>query len=262
MVSVERYIKAYVKVMPRRGKIIRSLIRSKRSFDSKLKKRPQDKKRIIFNLKKIIGEDILFKSAEKRNKQTLRHYLWKFNKGFTFFLNKSNILSKKLETEPKYATQLLYLLKDTKSIAENFNKIAKDLDVLYAKEILALNKNDIESYSKLVGAEKALINQILSYGKAVKQRQGSVIKFLKYYLKGLNKAAEGGRVVMVVALLFIAFDGVMNFIVFPDIFDIKTRLIFGSPSAIFGLVVALALASGLVSSSEKIIRNYIAETIG
>lgn len=86
MVSVNRYFKAFVHVMPKRMKIVSRLVKEKRRLDKRIIAGDRSKQ-TISEWKYIVGEDTLFRSAEKKDKQSLRHYIYKTIKGLEALTN-------------------------------------------------------------------------------------------------------------------------------------------------------------------------------
>lgn len=76
MTSAERYFRAFVHIMPKRMKIISELHKEKQKLDEKIIAGDTSQE-TLSEWKHIVGEDFAFRSAEKRERQSLRHYIYK-----------------------------------------------------------------------------------------------------------------------------------------------------------------------------------------
>jgi len=269
MVSVERYLRAFVKVMPQRAKILRFSMRKKRSLDSKLRsalKRGKSDKVQLFALEiiSILGKDILFKSAERRNKQTLRHYLWKISKSFRFFIENRNYIGKNLQKEPKYATQFLTILKESIEDSQNLFKSTKYLDGVYAQEVESLENKNFDLYYELAQKEQKFIESIVRYGASVKQRQGGALRFIQSYLKQTGKTENDreGRMIWIFVIISSALFSLTVYVFSPsmeaeNVEVLKWLSLIGTFVALYSYRVFI----GENNPMQKIIREYVMNTI-
>ena len=274
MVSVERYLRAFVKVMPQRTKMLRSSMRKKKALDSELEKtlkkykNQRQIKLIVYELKLLIGEDMLFNSAERRNRQTLRHYLWKFLKSFKFFIESRNFIGKRLEKEPKYATQFLTLLKESTEDSQNLLGLAKSLDELYIAEVESLEKNNFDKYLSHVQEENEIIKSIAKYGASVKQRQGGALRFVQSYLNqtGKTKHDRDGRklaLIMIPLAIGMALFFYFGFVPYLES-EGKDKEFANWLTLLFGVIAPPLFYKVFVGEDtpmRKIIREYVSETI-
>lgn len=217
MVSFETYLKAYVTVIPKRAKILQDRIKQKHNIDQELMlSQGLLYRKQVEMLVSIIGEDILFRSAEKRKKQTIRHYLYKFIKSFDFFLRKWDSLqgeqyelfknsyefshiAKSQETYDSLIEDLSGINKECKDIAANLLKAFQNLDAVYKKELSSLQQilKDLVkgktvtpatpifvNYIQLCNKEKKLLEQIIGFGSEMYNYSTKLLSMRKLVMEG------------------------------------------------------------------------------
>lgn len=207
--TVERYLKAFAKVMPQRAKIMGKLLEKKFKIDKNPEVIIRERERLMH----IIGENTLFRKAEKAHKQSIRHYLWKYYKSIDFLARKRSIIEKtvdKIELDVKEIDEikafLHYLIERFPEAAEKM----KQLDKVYIEQVDALKKADYDKYTKNIEEERKQILSILLHFKEVGDKLPVVNKFLRDVRGNLFR----GKIVPAVgSLLFlftiISFLGIM-----------------------------------------------------
>jgi len=166
MTSLERHLRAFVRVMPRRAKIIANLIKKKRIIDAKILKNNNATPSDIEEWKSIVGKDTLFRSAEKRDRQSIRHYLWKIQKSLKYF-NTSQDKFKKMIAEGasvgKYAkvySNLLNLFNTTKIETDLLARIDNSL----IEQVKALEQTEQGDYRLETFRDQIRLQESISQG--------------------------------------------------------------------------------------------------
>jgi len=274
MVSIQNYVNTYIKVMPQRVKIIKQILKRKKKFDVNLDWSVKQGETGgvsagIKVLKSIIGTDLLFRAAEKRNAQSLRHYVWKYNNSFNYFLSLKRRINKGIAKDPKYAEQVLTIFNDVNAYAVSFAKATKELDDTYIKQVQALDKKDFSGYFELVKSEKKLWETLAEYGRSLKQKQSGFLSFLKFYVrtvkaqekmkkKSLGYSGSSIFFSLGVAIVFFSFGAFFYYVVYP-FSDYKV----GSGLGLFYMWATLLPLFIMYRELEpaKILRNFFAHTI-
>jgi hypothetical protein len=188
MVSFELYLRTFVRVMPKRMRVLHRALRIKRRLDGKLGKR--NKPAVVSHLQRIIGEDALFNSAEKRNKQTIRHMLWKIEKSIGFFCSQeSGNFMLYLERESvkdgaqkdplfSFARSMYWELQRALS-QSGFFSLLGELSKNYSMQAQALAKNELGNYFSLLKAEEELINNIGSFSQIIEGQKPKLDSMLR-----------------------------------------------------------------------------------
>lgn len=218
----------FTATMPKRREILNRIYRAKRKADARVVKQGKFGKDDIKELKYIIGEDVLFRSAEKRHKQSLRHCLYKNIKSFDkMYKNRSRIL-KMIEADPKlakgfpefieFATYIKFIKSDLETYFKSLDLIRKKqkkLDKIFIDEIKALQVGSFEEYSKLLQQEQELVAYITTtanrYVKNIKKMafDGKTLaeKFIKGYKEKnyyINNRPDWEGIRVIVACAFYA----------------------------------------------------------
>ena len=89
MVSLDLYLKAFFRSLPRRVEIASRLKKDKATIDRKVINGIELSQQEILTLLEVIGRDSFIRKAEKRKKLTLRHISWWIIKSVKFFQNLS-----------------------------------------------------------------------------------------------------------------------------------------------------------------------------
>jgi len=203
---VARYFKAYVRVMPKRMKIVSKFMKEKRKLDRRILA-GETSNDILSEWKYIVGENKLFRSAEKRENQSLRHYIYKAIKGLDGF--------SKLEKR-------MVALQNTQ--AETI--IKSDQRVLGAYGFLLKLEPEIKRYEKaLIRLDTSLIRQL--------ENIDNPKQFVRYYKIQERIKISLGDVPQKIAVLQRNLNGLIQR--FANIFDRETR------NLILSLLVAMII---------------------
>jgi len=101
MVNVEKrfgvYFQTFVRVIPQRAKVVRALLTQKNRLDAEFLKKGFVDEKSIEKWKSLVGEDTLFRSAEKKKEQTIRHHLWKIQKSVGNLKKWRGVMESKIE---------------------------------------------------------------------------------------------------------------------------------------------------------------------
>jgi len=172
MVSVKKYMQAYVNVMPQRIKLLKQLLKRKKDLDYIIQRGAANDS-TIENWKQIIGTGKLFVTAENRPQPTIRHLLWKIQKSLAYF--------------PRVERKLAKLDDIDRSIKNAYYAVLEALGNgrKYRQIIIALDAS--------VRRQEKNIKNINIFNSEIKQ-QGELIKGLKNVnvtLVSLQKTLKG-----------------------------------------------------------------------
>ena len=205
MASVERYLKAFIKVIPQRSRHFNGVQKLKEEIDQQFFGDSFINYKTIQELKKLIGEDTLFRAAEKRDKQTLRHYLWKLSKSFQFFEKNNGKIKRKMESSKifKNMPQLESVHLKCGVLTSEFRRYVEKLDDIYIKEIKALKSKEFKEYFESVKLEREYVKQINSKSSDVKNIQKTLGNLAKSIIKEWSHSWSEDRVNLAWDILFL-----------------------------------------------------------
>lgn len=214
MVTLSRYLKVYGRVLSERMDILRKDLKEKRKIDRSVRSYIPPKS--IEELRKLVGEDTLFRKAENRRK-TIRHQIWKFDKSFAFFLEKDGDLRSLVKSADKvpvmgwgYKTFISELYNSYRRFAVRLKAMSKELLSVYEKEAEVLSKDYggremANDYARLVQQENRLILSIKKDLANITRWQKKLYLFLKR-VPGEHFTQEHG-IFIIVSILGAALTG-------------------------------------------------------
>jgi len=164
MVSLGKYLVTFSTVMPKRVEKAHNILKVKTELDQKLEKKDTS---VISEIKKIIGEDSLFKKAYTDG-QSLRYNIRKYKKSFDFMKEHTGSLltgvdQKNIKELKKLGINLAQMTESLTKISTNASSFADTLDTIYFNEFMHLKNNNIEQYLIEVKKEQQCITNLQQY---------------------------------------------------------------------------------------------------
>ena len=155
MVTLQKYLEVYLKVMPQRMQEMKGLFDAKRDLDKRVVKSTIVQNRIL----EIIGEDlnvagIGVRSAENRSKKTIRRMLFKIHRSTDYLENGIYQFNLEMESrikkkEAKVTPSMDYFIKIHKEYLSFLGKFRYNIAALidsYNKQAHHLRESDMDSY--------------------------------------------------------------------------------------------------------------------
>lgn len=212
MTSLKRYIRAYISVMPKRIKYFQAAYAEKKKIDGRILKGKGTRKD-IYELLRITGEDTLFTHAEKKNRQTIRHYVWKMSKSMNFlYAGRSRFLALASKATAQDAAKLTKFVNVFAQEAGKRCKALEQLDKVLVREVAELESIkkrrvlDWEPYTRLFDSENTELNELAAYGKEIKPYLRSFTGYAKAVadgmLKGVEEMGSIGPLILGISLLY------------------------------------------------------------
>jgi len=209
MVSLEKYIKTFIAVVPERGKTIQSLSLKKKAINARFLKINALDEKDIQELLLIIGQDKkLFFFKDKKWKPTLRHTLGKCIRSIEFFINtcpqfsssqylnekefashygNTNIAYRRMQVyTPKIKQFLEEFYEDAKSLLSEL----KGLEKVYSIQYSYLEMNNLSEYKKFLEEEQQHVQNLTAILKSLSTRQKSLWNFVRLFIEEFKKPAK------------------------------------------------------------------------
>src|SRR3989344_932920 len=154
MVSAQKYIQTFCKVMPKRYELFFELLRRKRIIDKAFG--PLRVQEIL----QILGESRFLSSAERRKEPTLRHLVFKQLKSFEFYV----AFEKKERPNSRLITSARFSLDDAlnqiSTYVQSYSSYFETLEEIYSEQVKLLKKEKYEQYLSLCLAEEEVMEGI------------------------------------------------------------------------------------------------------
>jgi len=203
MSNYQHYMKVYVNTISKRLVTLKHLYSIKSKIDSRLlsgQVEEGDIKKLIY----ILGKDSLFRSAESRDKQSLRHYTFKVLKSIKNLVHfsskiKDDLDSKMMDSRMAWdhfsEKEFRNHLKDFEVLEDISKKnlsFMKQLDKVFKEEVhvlLDMEKNnslDIKNYLDLLSKECGIIVELNKFSSNMSSKVKNVSNFLKTFSSRIN----------------------------------------------------------------------------
>ncbi|MBI4139750.1 hypothetical protein HY483_02190 [Candidatus Woesearchaeota archaeon] len=221
MVTVEKYISAFVRIVPQRAAKLRLLTARKEIIDSKILRDGTLDSRTARELLIILGDE--------KTSESIRGALWKIQKSLSFFLSKrgrlidqiyeeSNKISNKRganneDIGMRYYSDMINLRGNVESIVSQLLPLIDKLCYTYKSEagIIARyteqqvpNNAYVGTYNKLLQEEKGQSAAVKNSSKMIIQFQRNLQGFIAKMLNSENTEVLTGIAVSVVGLTLFA----------------------------------------------------------
>lgn len=202
MVSLDRYAQyllAFSRVIKDRGQTYRKILGGKKRIDVRILSQQYFSENDIKALLFVIGEDHLFRPAEKQHKQSLRHHLYKILKSLKFFLKRENVIlsiSRKIEGAYSFVADSCDLIRD-------YTEEIEHLLSIYQNQAEVVKGKNIKEYLSLCKLEEKKLKELFSFSGNTFQLNTNIKTFLKYLKQ--NKGSKDMGEFFAIILVFVGF---------------------------------------------------------
>lgn len=170
------YLQAFYRRVPVAARVLGNLLSKKANLDAKLQRTGFSNTTAVEQLRCVIGLDHLFRPGEKRHQQSVRHYLFKFERSLillfrsapsarNFFIE----LGRKKDYEFIAKDFLSFLNRENLALLGSLIDEIGRLRILFAKQTNALQKKNWEIYRRLVREEERLREVVHGYSGEIYQ---------------------------------------------------------------------------------------------
>lgn len=255
MTSFERYFKAFVRVMPKRMKIIDKLVKEKQKLDEQIIAGDTSKE-TLSKWEYIVGKDAPFthRSAEKREKQSLRHYIFKTIRGLEA-LSESDVMMLEIQ-DPEFKI----LIKSNPRLWGVYLELLKLYSerTLYVESLKKLDESLIRQInnpkdSKVFGAEYEVQKKIRDSVKGLPNDIAVLQRNLRGVFERTRKNIDKGELIIVafgVVVLTVYLQIILEFKLSDDPTPTATQILIEEGMTLLqGFIIStLYLGPGYLSS--------------
>jgi hypothetical protein len=188
MGSSQHLLRTFAGCIEERAAALQGAYEKKLKFDALLRTRhgPNDSLLDVQALKHIIGEDQLFRKAERRDEQTLRHLLYKLVVGMDWMTKEIPRILRSLSSEPGLQAVAIELQR-TLALTEQL----LTLDKLFAQEAALLSEMKVTEYLATSEKELAIVQSIQSFAARIEACQKELGGLLLSLRNGAAKMTAG-----------------------------------------------------------------------
>jgi len=276
MVHVVTYMKTFAKVMPRRTTLLHKALLRKYAIDKLIAKRGYGTRKQLIELLDMMGEDTLFRPAEKRNRQTVRHYLWKLQKGLQFISSRRGKLIGQIEknVQQKRVKKTLEFFEEATAYAKISLQQLVSLDHIIQKEVLALEKIrkdpkfDWNTYLTLLEEEYKIRLYAIEQSEVISSRARTFSTYVQILTREIKEYGQANWAILILIGYIFYLVLVPSLVAYdphtmPLIKQVRWYQDGGARFLlhIFAAPISFIGVAGLISHIASPITNFIRETV-